>query len=150
MSNEPESRIDDTLVRIERELELMRHGLSLLEVKPCSRCRRFFRAQPGALFDSGGELICFGCLPEWWPQRSPELSLKERELIEHRLVRWLLAHHHAHVIYQAEKLPADQPQEFRLVTDCEECDGTGTLTGSRCHYCNGRGTLWVVIPRTTP
>ena len=34
---------------------------------------------------------------------------------------------HTHVIHQAEKLPPDQPQESRLVTDCEECEGTGTL-----------------------
>jgi hypothetical protein len=148
MSNEFDKPIDETLARIERDLELMRHGLSLLEVKPCFRCRRFFRAEPGALFD-GGVLVCFACVPEWWPLRSPELGLKDRELIEHRLVRWLLTHHNAHVIYQAEKLPPDQPQEFRLVTDCEECDGTGTLVGSRCHYCSGRGTLWVVIPKAS-
>jgi hypothetical protein len=147
MANEPDKPIDDALARIERDLELLRQGLSLLDVKPCSRCRRFFRAEPGALFDSGRELICFGCIPQWWPQRSPELSVNDRELMEHRLVRWLLTRHHAHVIHQAEKLPPDQSQEFRLVTACEECGGTGTLTGSRCHYCNGRGTLWVVIPR---
>lgn len=148
MSNGTDNPIDETLARMERELELLRQGLSLLDIRPCCLCRRFFRAEPGALFDAGAESICFGCIPKWWPQRSPGLSAKDRQLIEYRLVRWMLAHHHAHVIHQAEKLPADQPQEFRLVTDCEECEGTGTLLGGRCHYCNGRGTLWVVIPRS--
>jgi len=147
MSNDPDRRIDERLARIERELELLRQGLSLLDVKPCSRCGRFSRGEPGALFDTGGAFVCFGCIPEWWTQRSPELNLKDRESMEHRLVRWLLAHHHAHVVHQIEKLPADQAQEFRLVTDCEECEGTGTMVGTRCHYCNGRGTLWVVIPK---
>jgi hypothetical protein len=147
VSNEADKPIGATLARMERELELLRQGLSLLDIKPCSPCRRFFRAEPGALFDAGYELVCFGCIPNWWPQRSPQLSARDRQLMEYRLVRWLLAHHHAHVIHQAEKLPPDQPQEFRLVTDCEECEGTGTLVGSRCHYCNGRGTLWVVIPK---
>jgi hypothetical protein len=147
VSNEADKPIDETLARMERELELLRQGLSLLDIKPCSSCRRFFRAEPGALFDAGHEFACFGCIPNWWPRRSPQLSARDRELMEHRLVRWLLSHHHAHVIHQAEKLPPDRPQEFRLVTDCEECEGTGNLLGSRCHYCNGRGTLWVVIPK---
>jgi len=147
MANEAEQPIADALARIEHDLELLRDGLSLLEVKPCSRCRRFFRALPGALFDEGGHLICFACVPDWWTLRSPQLSLHDRESIEHRLVRWLLTHHHAHVIHQAEELPPEQPLEFRLVTDCEECEGTGKLAGNRCHYCNGRGTLWVVIPK---
>src|SRR5215469_15095060 len=149
MPNEPDRPIEETLARIESDLELLRHGLSLLEVKPCFRCRRFFRAEPGALFDGGHELVCFGCVPEWWPERGPALSVRDRELTEHRLVRWLLSHHHANVIHQAEKLPPEQPQEFRLVAECEECDGTGTLTGTRCHYCNGRGTLWLVIPKSS-
>ena len=147
MANENEQPITDMLTRIERELELLRHGLSLLEVKPCLQCRRFYRAEPGALFDGGGALVCFGCVPDWWTRRSPELNLKDRESTEHRLVRWLLAHHGARIVHQAEKLPPDQPQAFRLVADCEECDGLGSIGASRCHYCNGRGTLWVVIPK---
>jgi hypothetical protein len=147
MANEPDQPTTDALARIERELELLRQGLSLLDIKPCSQCRHFRRTEPGAMFDSGGAFVCFGCVPEWWMQRSPELNLKDRESMEHKLVRWLLAHHHAHLVHQAEKLPPDQPQEFRLVTDCEECEGTGKFGGNRCHYCNGRGTLWVVIPK---
>lgn len=147
MPNEPDSPADETLARIERDLQLLRQGLSLLNVKPCVGCQRFFRADPGALFDDGHSQVCFGCVPEWWPRRSPDLSLKDREFTEQRLVRWLLAHHQAHIVHQAEKLPPDQPQAFRLVADCEECHGSGSMGGSRCHYCNGRGTLWVVIPK---
>jgi DnaJ-class molecular chaperone len=34
----------------------------------------------------------------------------------------------------------------KLVTGCEQCDATGkTYGGGRCHHCDGRGTVWVIV-----
>ena len=46
---------------------------------------------------------------------------------------------------QAEKLPRPEMLQVKVVVSCEQCSGTGKLAnGSRCGYCDGRGTLWVV------
>src|SRR5689334_4434969 len=98
MSESSERRIHEILRRIERDVENLREGMGLLGVKPCSWCKRFFRlSEPGTLFDCG-ELVCYDCIREWWPHRSAELSAKEREGIERKLVRWLLNHHGAEVM----------------------------------------------------
>src|ERR1700683_2108781 len=136
------------LARVERDLEQMRDGLALVGVKRCENCRRFYRtSDAAALFDDGVEAVCYGCVPEWWPRRGGEMELSDREPIEHRLIRWLVAHHNARLIQQSHKLPADQLQEFRLVADCYQRQGTGTVLGAHCRYCGGEGKLWVVIPK---
>ncbi len=100
----------------------------------------------GALFDCG-ELVCYGCVPEWWQRRRTELSVRDREVVERKLTRWLLDHHHAELIEQSAKLPESQLQELQIVVACHECHGTGILRRERCLYCDGRGTVWVVIPK---
>jgi hypothetical protein len=120
--------------------------LGLLGVKPCSRCGRFYRsADSVALFDFG-ELVCCACIRDWWSQRSKELSVKDREEIERKLVRWLLNNHHARVTSQCAEPVNGDKEEFRIVAACNECNGTGTLLKARCRYCDGRGTVWVVVP----
>jgi hypothetical protein len=144
---EPEDRFDEILARIECDLDHLRDGLALVGVKPCCWCRKFFRySNNGALFDCG-ELVCYGCVPEWWQRRRTELSVEDREVVERKLTRWLLNHHHATVIRQSAKLPESQRQELRIVVACQECRGTGKLRRERCRYCDGRGTVWVVIPK---
>jgi hypothetical protein len=147
-TDESQGRMYETLTRIERELEHLREGMGLLGVKSCSWCKKFFLAsEPGALFDCG-ELVCYDCIREWWPHRSGELSAMDREAIERKLVRWLLNHRRAEVVRHAGQPPNGQAEDLRLVAVCTECEGAGTLLGARCRYCDGRGTVWVVIPKT--
>jgi hypothetical protein len=137
------------LARVEQEMQQLRDGLALLGVKRCENCKRFYRSSDAAaLFDDGVEMVCYVCIHEWWPRRGGELELKDRETIEHKLVRWLVAHHNAQLIQQSHKLPDEQSQEFRLAADCDQCEGTGTLLGGHCRYCGGEGTMWVVIPKS--
>ena len=138
----------ERLARFERDFEQMRDGLGLLGVKRCENCKKFYRmSEAAALFDDGVEVVCYGCIHEWWPRRGGEMELSDRESIEHKLVRWLVAHHNAQLIQRSHKLPDEQSQEFRLAADCNQCEGTGTLLGAHCRYCGGEGTLWVVIPK---
>jgi hypothetical protein len=138
----------ERLAQFERDLEQMRDGLALLGAKRCAECKKFFRSSDTAvLFDSGPEQVCYPCLPIWWKQRSGELELKEREAIEHKLVRWLINYHGAELIQRARRLPEEQQQEFRLAAECDQCEGTGTSLGARCRYCGGEGSMWVVIPK---
>ena len=109
------------LARVEQEMQQLRDGLALLGVKRCENCKRFYRSSDAAaLFDDGVEMVCYVCIHEWWPRRGGELELKDRETIEHKLVRWLVAHHNAQLIQQSHKLPDEQSQEFRLAADCDQ------------------------------
>jgi hypothetical protein len=126
----------------------MRDGLASLGVKRCSRCQKFFHSSDAAsLFDDGAELACYGCVHLWWPDRKGTLELQNRETVEHKLVHWLVTYHDARLIQKSHKLPDEQLQQFRLIADCDQCDGTGKLLGSHCRYCGGEGTMWVVIPK---
>ncbi|HYW45298.1 MAG TPA: hypothetical protein VE959_20720 [Bryobacteraceae bacterium] len=138
----------ERLASLERALEQMKAGLGLLGVKPCSRCGIFYRrSDPGALFD-GGEPVCFDCVPQWWSQRSPQLSTKDRQKPESELRRWLVSHHHAEVIGRFADLPEPDKLLVKLVVGCEQCESSGkTYTGKRCPHCDGRGTVWVVVRR---
>lgn len=137
----------DALARVERELARLKSGLELLGVKACCCCRNLFRAtEPANLFDAG-DLVCFACIRHWWPERSPTLSSENRELIERKLVHWLLNYHGAKVIRKPEERPAADQQELRLMASCEECEGKGVWAGTRCHFCDGTGALCLVIPK---
>jgi hypothetical protein len=135
------------LAEMERDLQQMRSGVGLLGVKRCENCKKFYRtSDAAALFEDGVEAVCYGCIHEWWPRRCGEMELSDRETIEHKLVRWLVAHHNAKLIPQSHKLPDERSQDFRLAADCDQCGGTGIVLEARCRYCGGEGTLWVVIP----
>jgi len=143
MSGESSGQLTETLARIERELSLLRAALSLAGLKHCSRCGKFFRASdPGALFD-GGEPVCVECVEGWWEQRRQELCVKDREIIERRLVNWLVNHHDARLMLQPTQAAAGSMQ---IIAGCVQCDGAGTIAGRQCSACGGRGTVWLVLP----
>jgi hypothetical protein len=148
MSEKPEPSVEEMLARQQLDLDRLRDALGLLGVSACSWCKKFLRrSDPGALFDAG-ELVCYGCIPEWWPQRCVQLSTKERENLEGKLVFWLRDHHHAETFKDPAKLPENSLQELHIVANCLECRGTGKLMGEeRCRYCEGRGTVWVIVSR---
>jgi RecJ-like exonuclease len=63
-------------------------------------------------------------------------------------VFWLRDFHHAELFKDPAKLPESSLQELHIVANCLECRGTGKLMGQeRCRYCDGRGTVWVIVPR---
>jgi len=141
--------VEEILARQQLDLDRMKDALGLLGVSACSWCTKFYRrSDPGALFDTGSELICYGDIHEWWPQRCLELSTKEREDLEGKLVFWLRDFHHAELFKDPAKLPESSLQELHIVANCLECRGTGKLMGQeRCRYCDGRGTVWVIVSR---
>lgn len=148
MSGKSDERLYEMLRRIERSLEHLKEGLSLLGIKPCSWCGRFFQnTDGGALLALSDELICLESVQEWWPRRSQQFSGKDRELAEHRLVNWLLRHHRARIFPQNAQHSEEPAEQLRLVAACIECSGAGTLLEQRCGYCEGRGTVWVITPK---
>jgi hypothetical protein len=149
--NAAPQNIDERLASIEHELEHLKAGLGLLGITPCSWCGAYYRrSDPGALLKCG-DVVCYRCLPSWWEQRCPTLSVGERQKTEMELNRWLVSHHGAEVIGMAEHLPEPERLSLKLVTGCEECNGTGkNYSGKRCHYCDGRGSVWVIVRRSDP
>ena len=146
MSGDPGNSLDERLASLERELKHLKAGLGLLGVRPCSWCGVFYRRTDAGTLCDCGELVCYGCIPQWWQHRSPELSAKGRQTVERELRRWLIGHHNAEVIGKAADLPGPDRLMMKLVTGCEQCEGSGkTSAGGRCHHCDGRGTVWVVI-----
>jgi hypothetical protein len=144
MPDESEKDLRDVVSRIERELVHVKNALVLLGVQPCQRCQRFFRrADHAALLDCG-DLVCYECIHEWWPHRCEELSVEDREAIERKLKRWLVAHHGGQVIHDLRKLPDSQLVELKIATTCEDCHGTGVQGHERCPRCDG-GSIWVVV-----
>jgi hypothetical protein len=146
LSDEPEKRLEERLANLERGLEHLKAGLGLLGVKPCTWCGTFRRrSDPGALFERG-EYVCVNCIPQWWLHRCPELGATDRQAVERELRQWLISHHHAEVILLPGKLPKPEQLLMKLVTGCEQCNGSGkTPSGGLCHHCDGRGTVWVVV-----
>lgn len=138
----------EALARHALELERLKEALALLGANPCSWCQKFYkRSDPGVLFDAG-ELICYGCILQWWGQRSAQLGTKEREALEGKLVFWLRDYHHAETFKDPAKLPEASLQELHLVANCLECRGTGKSLGQEhCRYCEDRGTVWVIVAK---
>jgi len=148
MPDKPEPTIEEIVSRHQLDLDRLKDAFGLLGISPCSWCKKFFRrTDPGALFDVG-ELVCYGCVRDWWQQRCAQLSTKDRSVLESKLVFWLRDHHHAELFKDPAKLPDSSLQELNIVATCLECRGTGKLLGQeRCRYCDGRGTVWVIVPR---
>jgi hypothetical protein len=140
--------VEETLTRQQFDLDRLKDALGLLGIIACSRCKKFYRrTEPGTLFDAG-ELVCYACIHEWWPQRSAQLSSKDRETLEGKLVFWLRDYHQAETFKDPAKLPDTSLQDLHIVANCLECRGTGKLMGQeRCRYCDGRGTVWVIVSR---
>jgi mono/diheme cytochrome c family protein len=145
----PEPSPFETLSNLEQDLKAVMEALALLGVARCSQCRNFFRcSDPGALFDCG-TLICYGCIPVWWSSESSRLNIADRERIAGKLASWLRKNHGAKVMKEIpESRTATGEREFQIVTTCVECHGSGKLLeGERCRFCNGLGTVWIVVPR---
>ncbi len=140
--------VEELLSRQQFDLERLKDAFGLLGISACSSCKKFLRrTDPGALFDAG-ELICYGCIPEWWPQRSAQLSAKELENLEGKLVFWLRDYHHAETFKDPAKLPETSLQELQVVATCLECHGTGKSLGQdHCRFCEDRGKVWVIVSR---
>jgi hypothetical protein len=146
-NGEPQS-LSEKLVRAERDLTDVIEALALLGIKRCLQCRHFFpSSDPGALFGTGN-LVCYGCVPEWWPAYSGKIDVREREKIETKLSSWLRKYHGAQIVKEERgKTPETNPLEFKIVVHCSECDGSGKLLeGERCRFCNGFGTVWIIAP----
>jgi hypothetical protein len=148
MADKSDIPLEEVLARQQLDLDRLRDALALLGVSACSWCKKFLRrSDPGSLFDAG-DLVCYGCIHEWWPQVCPQLSGKEHENLEGKLVFWLRDFHRAELFKDPAKLPEPSQQELQIVANCLECRGTGKLMGDeRCRYCEGRGTVWVIVSR---
>jgi hypothetical protein len=151
MTEEPNPSSQEVLARHQLDLDRLKDALALLGINPCSWCKKFLRrSDPGALFDAG-ELVCYGCIPEWWSQRAAQLGIKERETLEGKLVFWLRDFHHAETFKDPAKIPEASLQELHIVANCLECRGAGKSMGQeRCRFCEGRGTVWVIVARRKP
>ena len=135
--------------RVEHDLNDLIGALALLGVKRCSQCRQFFRsAEPGALFDCG-QIVCYKCIPDWWSSSSRRLGVTDRERIEGKLASWLRKYHRAEVVKETPgKVPDTINIEFQMIAKCLECAGSGKLMeGERCRFCNGAGTVRIVVPK---
>jgi hypothetical protein len=138
-----------TLANVEHDVDDLIAALALLGVKRCSRCRQFFRcADPGALFDSG-QLVCYNCIPAWWSYLSTQISVADREQIEGKLASWLRKYHRGEVVKETPGKVFDAANAaFQIVAKCVECAGSGKLIeGERCRFCNGLGTVRVIVPK---
>lgn len=134
------------LARLEHELELVTQALSLLGLRRCSQCGKFVRASDRAACFDGGESVCIDCLERWWKACRAQHSVKEREIIERRLVSWLINYHGAKVIQHRIPPRDDLSASLCIIAGCAQCDGTGQFGGRSCRGCEGRGTVWVVVP----
>jgi hypothetical protein len=138
----------ESVSRVEHDVNDLIGALALLGVKRCSRCRQFFRAaEPGVLFDCG-LLVCYGCVPDWWSSFSTRMGVTERERIEGKLATWLRKYHRAEVVKETPgKAPEPGNVKFQMISKCLECSGSGKLMeGERCRFCNGAGTVRIVVP----
>jgi hypothetical protein len=144
-----ESSLFESVSRVEHDLNDLIGALALLGVKRCSQCRQFFRsAEPGALFD-GGQIVCYKCIPDWWSSVSRRLGVTDRERTEGKLASWLRKYHCAEVVKETPGKVADTSNvEFQMIAKCLECSGSGKLMEEeRCRFCNGAGTVRIVVPK---
>ncbi|HEV3307852.1 MAG TPA: hypothetical protein VGZ91_15550 [Candidatus Sulfotelmatobacter sp.] len=149
MTEKVSERVEDVVARQALEIERLKNAFDLLGVSACGWCKKFWRrSEPGTLFDGGGELVCYGCIHEWWPQRCTQLGIKDRENLEGKLVFWLRDYHQAETFKDPAKLPDSSLQELHIVANCLECRGAGKSLGQEsCRFCEGRGTVWVIVSR---
>lgn len=144
-----ENSLFESVSRIEHDLNDLIGALALLGVKRCSQCRQFFRsAEPGALFEAG-QIVCYKCIPDWWSSASRRLGVTDRERTEGKLASWLRKYHCAEVVKETPgKVPDTSNVEFQMIAKCLECSGSGKLMeGERCRFCNGAGTVRILVPK---
>jgi hypothetical protein len=149
MDTKPLNAVEDgqELATLSSELDQIRDALKLLGLKQCNCCRKYFMCPDGKNLLNVGQLVCFRCLSGWWQQRSPKISIEERNAVEHEILRWLTAYYEGKVIRRPAQMPAAERIQLKIVVRCEHCNGTGQSDGSRCQNCDGRGFDWVVVTR---
>jgi hypothetical protein len=135
------------LAYISRELDSIRAGLKILGLNQCSCCRKYYLCPDGKNLVNVGQQVCYRCVGGWWEQRSPQVSIEERNTVEHQLLRWLTAYHGAKVIRRPGQMPAAEDIQLKVVVRCEQCLGTGLSDAAKCLNCDGRGFVWVVVSR---
>lgn len=113
------------------ELESIRTALALVGLQQCHCCRKYFPCPDGKSLLKTEQLVCFGCLEGWWRERSPQISIEERRVIERQILRWLVAYYGAKVIGQARQLPSPDATALKMIVGCEQCGGTGKRTIAR-------------------
>lgn len=144
MADQP-SIPDATAASLQHELANIKDALGLLGARACCTCEKFYlTANPGNLFNSGTERVCYPCISTWWRARCPTLTIPERQAIEPKLMRWLIEHHGGQVFRELNELPPADVQDVHLVVGCAECHGTGILGGERCRHCLGNRNVWVI------
>jgi len=144
-----ENSVFETMVRVEHDLGDVIAAFALLGIKRCSQCKQFFRsADPGALFENG-HIVCYKCIPDWWAASSQRLGVTDREKLEGKLAPWLRKYHGAEVVKETPGKVLDTSNaDFEIVAKCVECAGSGKLMeGERCRFCNGFGTVRIVVPK---
>jgi hypothetical protein len=145
MTNEPQNGSGEVLARLQHDVANLKEALGLLGAKPCCCCGKFFlTANAANLFATGGDSVCYACLPNWWQGHCQSLSVADRGSIERNLMRWLIAHHGATVYRELAELPPEDGQYLRLVVTCYECKGTGKMGADRCRHCLGNRNVWVI------
>jgi len=144
-----DNSLSESVSRVEQDLDDLIDALALLGVKRCSQCRQFFRSsEPGALFDCG-QIVCYKCIPDWWSSSSRRMSITDRERTEGKLASWLRKYHRAEIVKETPgQAPDPSNIEFQMFSKCLECAGSGKLMeGERCRFCNGAGTVRIVVPK---
>jgi hypothetical protein len=135
------------LAYLSSELDKIKEGLKLLGLQQCSCCRKYFKCLDGKNLLNAGQLVCYRCVSDWWQQRSPQISIEERNAVEHQLLRWLTAYYEAKVIRRPGQMPAPENILLKIVVRCEQCMGAGMMDGTKCQSCDARGFVWVVVTR---
>lgn len=144
-----ESALFETMGRVDHDLKDVIAALALLGVRRCSQCEHFFRkTDPGALFENG-QTVCYKCIPDWWALWSARTDPAEREGKGRQLAAWLRKYHQAEVVKETPGRPINNTNiEFQIVAKCAECAGSGKLMEEeRCRFCNGFGSIRIVVPK---
>ena len=107
-SSESSRRVDvlEQLAQARRDLSDVIAALQLLGLRRCVHCGKFLDiSKPGSLFGSS-TLVCYGCIPSWWPSFCKDLDVTRREKLEVMLASWLRSYHGAKIIKEEHgKMP---------------------------------------------
>lgn len=125
-------------------IEFVRHGCTAKQ-----GANNFSAPPPLARSSRNGQTVCYKCISDWWSYRSARLGVTDRVRIEGRLASWLRKYHRAEVLKETPGSASDATNaDFQMVARCAECAGSGKLMeGERCRFCNGFGTVRIVVPK---
>jgi hypothetical protein len=77
------------------------------------------------------------------------LGIVDRERIEVKLASWLRKHHRAEIVKETPSKDSDANEAaFQIIVPMCSMLGSGKLLeGERCRFCNGLGTVRIVVPK---